>query len=362
MDDRRVFIMKTTGLIRDEIYLKHHMGMDHPESPERLKVLYRMLDELGTTLNVAYIRARKATVKELCANHDPLYVDRIMGTAGIENVLVDPGMTACRNSWDAAIYAVGGTLQLVDEVLNGNIRNGFALVRPPGHHAESRQAMGFCFFNNVALAAHYALEKYHLERIAIVDWDLHHGNGTQNAFYEDPRVLFISTHQYPHYPGTGGTREVGHGLGEGYTINFPLVSGAGDAEYVTVFNYLICPLLEAYQPQLILVSAGFDAHQKDPLGGMNLTEDGYESMLKILMHSAGQTCADRLILVLEGGYHLDALRNSIKRILYCLSSYDPSHEPRVESPELRTLTYPFRARLRDVLAFAVRYWSTLPQL
>lgn len=152
MDDRRVFIMKTTGLIRDEIYLKHHMGMDHPESPERLKVLYRMLDELGTTLNVAYIRARKATVEELCANHDPLYVDRIMGTAGIENVLVDPGMTACRNSWDAAIYAVGGTLQLVDEVLNGNIRNGFALVQAPWTPCRKSSSYGFLLFQQCGVS------------------------------------------------------------------------------------------------------------------------------------------------------------------------------------------------------------------
>lgn len=357
-----VSMMKPTGLIRDEIYLKHDMGMYHPESPERLKVIYAMLDELGTALNLAYIEARKATVEELLANHDPLYVDRIMGTAGCENVFLDPDTSACCHSWDAAISAVGGLLRLVDGVIGGDIRNGFAFVRPPGHHAENRRAMGFCLFNNVAVAAHYALNKHHLDRVAIVDWDLHHGNGTQSSFYEDPRVLFVSTHQYPHYPGTGGLREVGHGPGEGYTINVPLASGAGDAEYIAVFNHLIYPLLEAFQPELILVSAGFDAHEKDPLGGMNLTEAGYEAMVKILMRSAWQACAERLVLVLEGGYHLGALRNSVKRILYCLSSYDPLEGTPVSSPDLTTLTYTFRARLRDVLAFASRYWPSLPQL
>ena len=174
--------------------------------------------------------------------------------------------------------------------------------------------------------------------------------------------MFISTHQYPHYPGTGGIREVGHGIGEGYTINVPLASGCGDAEYSAVFHNLVSPLLEAYRPQLILVSAGFDAHEKDPLGGMNLTEDGYEYMVKVLMRSAWLTCAERLILVLEGGYHLGALRNSVKRILYCLSSHDPCRNLCIGSPELTTLTYTFRARLRDVLAFAGRYWPSLPQL
>jgi acetoin utilization deacetylase AcuC-like enzyme len=354
--------MKPTGLVREEIYLKHEMGMYHPESPERLEVLYSMLDDLGKALNIAYVQARKATLDELCANHDPRYVDRIMGTAGCESVFLDPDTSTCCHSWDAAVSAVGGLLRLVDGVMDGSVRNGFALVRPPGHHAENRRAMGFCFFNNVALAAHYALNHYKLERIAIVDWDLHHGNGTQDAFYEDPRVLFISTHQYPHYPGTGGIREVGHGPGEGFNINVPLAAGAGDAEYICVFNRLVYPLLEAYQPQLILVSAGFDAHEKDPLGGMNLTEDGYEAMVKVLMRSALQLCADRLLLVLEGGYHLGALRNSVKRILYCLSSYDPTQDPPFDSQDLSTLTYTFRARLRDVLAFAGRYWPSLPQL
>lgn len=357
-----VSIMKPTGLVRSDICLKHDMGIYHPESPERLEVLYRMLDELGMTLNLKYAKPRNATIEELCANHDPRYVDKIKCTSGCENVFLDPDTSACCDSWDAAIAAVGGLLSLVDDVMEGKVRNGFALIRPPGHHAENRRAMGFCLFNNIALAAHYALNHYHLERIAIVDWDLHHGNGTQSAFYEDPRVLFISTHQYPHYPGTGGIREVGHGVGEGYTINVPLPSGCGNAEYITVFHRLVCPLLEAYQPQLILVSAGFDAHEKDPLGGMNLTEDGYEYMVKVLMNLAYSTCGERLILVLEGGYNLGALINSVKRILYCLSAYDPSQEPLSEAPDVTTLTYTFRARLRDVLAFAGRYWPTLPQL
>lgn len=354
--------MKPTGLIRDKIYLKHNMGMYHPESPERLEVLYQMLDQLGSAFNISYSKPRHASPEELCANHDPRYVERIMSTRGCESVFLDPDTSACCDSWEAAVSAVGGLLCLVDEVIEGTIRNGFALVRPPGHHAEHRRAMGFCLFNNIAVAAHYALVKHGLKRVAIVDWDLHHGNGTQNSFYEDSRVLFVSTHQYPHYPGTGGIREIGHGAGEGYTVNVPLASGAGDAEYITVYDRLVAPLLASFQPELILVSAGFDAHEKDPLGGMSLTEDGYDAMLKILMRSAWLTCSERLLLVLEGGYQLEALRNSVKRVLYCLSNYDPSTEPSLKVPEIGNLPASFRSRLRDVLAYVGRYWPTLPQL
>jgi acetoin utilization deacetylase AcuC-like enzyme len=354
--------MKPTGLIRSKIYLKHNMGMYHPESPERLEVLYQMLDQLGSALNFDYVEPRPASPEELAANHDPRYVDRIMSTRGCETVFLDPDTSTCCDTWEASISAVGGLLCLVDGVIEGTIRNGFALVRPPGHHAENRRAMGFCIFNNIAIAAHYALTRHNLERVAIVDWDLHHGNGTQNSFYEDPRVLFVSTHQYPHYPGTGGIREIGHGPGEGYTVNVPLAAGAGDAEYIAVYDRLVYPLLESFQPQLILVSAGFDAHEKDPLGGMSLTEDGYEAMLKILMRSAWQTCSERLLLVLEGGYQLDALRNSVKRVLHCLSNYDPSTESPAKCPDIDALPYTFKARLRDILAFVGKYWPTLPQL
>ena len=258
-----------------------------------------------------------------------------------------------------SIRAVGGLFNLLDAVVEGRVRNGFALIRPPGHHAENNRAMGFCLFNNIALAAQYALKHHGMERVAIVDWDLHHGNGTQHSFYNDPRVLFISMHQYPHYPGTGGLREVGGGPGEGFTVNVPMMGGCGDDEYVNVFHMLVAPLLETFRPELILVSAGFDAHDLDPLGGMALTEDGYEKMLQILMHMAAEVCSDRLVLTLEGGYNLRALRESVKRILICLSTYDPSKETVPLQPEIEALDSTFRARLREVLAIQRRYWPNL---
>jgi len=355
-------MMMPTGIIRDHTYMRHDMGDHHPESPQRLEVIYQMIDELGPELNILEIPCREASLEEIATNHDPRYVNIIAATSGRPSTFLDPDTSACAHSWDAASRAVGGLFNLIDAIMDGRVRNGFALVRPPGHHAERRRAMGFCFFNNVALAARYALGHHGLERVAIVDWDLHHGNGTQNSFYEEPRVLFVSTHQFPHYPGTGSVREVGHGPGEGYTVNVPLSAGAGDMEYLTVFHVLVAPLLEAYQPQLILVSAGFDAHERDPLGGMNLSDEGYEQMAQVLMHLAAEFCSDRLILTLEGGYHLTALRNSVGRVLRSLSTYDPDNGAVPLPPSVEMLGSSFRGRLRDVLNTHRKYWPSLPSL
>ena len=354
--------MRPTGIVRDPAYLLHDMGTYHPESPERLEVIYQMIDELGPALNLVEVPIRTAAPEEIATTHDPRYVDNIAATAGRDNTFLDPDTSACAYSWDAASRAVGGIFNLVDAVVDGQVRNGFALVRPPGHHAERRRAMGFCLFNNIALAAHYAINRHAMERVAIVDWDLHHGNGTQNTFYEEPRVLFISTHQFPHYPGTGGMREVGHGPGEGYTVNVPMAAGANDAEYLTVFHMVVAPILEAYHPELILVSAGFDAHESDPLGGMNVTEQGYQRMVKILMHLAQKYSSERVVLTLEGGYNLTALRNSVEMILDALSSYNPSEESMPGQPSMDNLSPTFKARLRDVLTIQQRFWPGLPSL
>jgi acetoin utilization deacetylase AcuC-like enzyme len=351
--------MKPTGIVRDSIYMMHDMGEYHPECPERLDIIYKMIDEPESDFNLIDIPTRNAAAEEIGFNHDPRYVTQIAATAGRSNTFLDADTSACAHSWEAASKAIGGILNLVDAVMEGKVRNGFALVRPPGHHAERRRAMGFCFFNNVAVAARHAVRQHGLKRVAIVDWDIHHGNGTQNAFYEESEVLFISIHQYPHYPGTGGMREVGHGPGEGYTINVPLAAGAGDEEYLTVFHMLIAPVLEAYKPELILVSAGFDAHERDPLGGMALTEKGYCQMLEILMHVAAEYCSGRLVLTLEGGYDLIALRESVKSILSIMSSYNCDKGIVPFQPALDKLSSIFRARLRDVLATQIHYWPTL---
>jgi acetoin utilization deacetylase AcuC-like enzyme len=210
---------------------------------------------------------------------------------------------------------VGGLFSLVDAILEGTVTNGFALVRPPGHHAEKNRAMGFCLFNNVALGARYAMTNHGLKRILIIDWDLHHGNATQNSFYEDPDVLYFSTHQYPHYPGTGSLKEVGRAEGAGFTVNVPLSPGHGDADFFKIFELILRPIGEAFNPDLIFVSAGFDTYTADPLGGMRVTPKGYAAMTRLIMELARDCASDRVAITLEGGYHLTGLRESARAVL-----------------------------------------------
>jgi acetoin utilization deacetylase AcuC-like enzyme len=200
-------------------------------------------------------------------------------------------------------------------VHSGKLDNAFALVRPPGHHAERAQAMGFCLFNNAAIAARYAQEHLKLSRIMVVDWDLHHGNGTQHSFEEDASILYFSTHQYPYYPGTGSLTEVGRGKGEGYTVNVPLSMGYGDGEYVGIFERILRPVTLEFNPEIILVSAGFDIYMEDPLGGMNVTPDGFAGLTRSIMQMANECCAGKVVITLEGGYDLQGLRDSVKAVL-----------------------------------------------
>jgi len=218
-------------------------------------------------------------------------------------------------SYQAALYAAGGLIRAVEAVMAGEVSSAFALVRPPGHHATSRQAKGFCLFNNIAIAARYALDKYKLERILIVDFDVHHGNGTQEAFYDNPQVMYISTHQYPFYPGTGSFEETGSGAAEGTNINIPLPAGCGDAEYLKVFEQIVVPTARRFNPQLILVSAGYDNHWADPLAMMEVSVTGFGQMAEIIKGLADELCGGRLALTLEGGYNLDALATSVKATL-----------------------------------------------
>jgi acetoin utilization deacetylase AcuC-like enzyme len=261
------------------------------------------------------IPPRAGTTKEIETVHARSYVNRIAETAGKAHVRLDPDTSTCPKSYEAAILAVGGLLEAIDAVVDGELNSAFALVRPPGHHAEKDSAMGFCLFNNVAIGARYAQMQHGLNRILIVDWDLHHGNGTQNAFYGEDEILYFSTHQYPFYPGTGGASEVGERKGEGFTVNAPLSHGCGDSEYANIFTHVLRPIAAAYQPQLILVSAGFDPHYRDPLGGMRLTENGFARLMNILRDIARSSCSGRIVLTLEGGYDLTALRESVRSVL-----------------------------------------------
>jgi len=216
------------------------------------------------------------------------------------------------DSYDAALYAAGGAIEATDAVISGRTNSAFALVRPPGHHATSLTAMGFCLFNNIAIAAQHALKKHKMEKVAIIDFDVHHGNGTQEAFYNNPHVLYVSTHQYPHYPGTGTVGETGSGAAEGSTINIPLPSGSGDEEYRQVFEEIIVPVTRRFHPEFILVSAGYDLHWKDRLAMMEVSTAGFADMVRYIKNLADELCDGKIVITLEGGYNLKALATSVK--------------------------------------------------
>ncbi len=313
--------MKKTGVLWDERFVRHEMGFSHPESPKRLLVIKEVLDGGGIGKELTHVAARAATKEELMYVHDKSYIESVEATAGEEGyTYLDPDTLACAHTWEAAEYAAGGTLSLVDEVLKGDLTNGFAFVRPPGHHSEKNQAMGFCIFNNIAIAAEHAKRRHGVERIAIVDFDVHHGNGTQQAFYEREDVFFASVHRAPFYPGTGLANETGTGKGKGTTLNIPLEYGADDDVYKTVFDKQIVPAVLNFSPKLILVSAGFDSHDRDPLGGMKMTTDGYRWIATTLSHLANECCGGKVVYVLEGGYDLRALQGSVEATLEVMLS------------------------------------------
>jgi acetoin utilization deacetylase AcuC-like enzyme len=235
---------------------------------------------------------------------------------------LDPDTVISDNSFDSALFATGAVLKGVDLVFNKEIDNAFCLVRPPGHHAREGQAMGFCIFNNIAIGARYLQTKYKLNRIIIIDWDAHHGNGTEEIFYEDRTIFYISLHQYPHYPGTGAKEDIGRGQGEGYNLNIPMKAGSGDNEYIRAFQDIIIPRLKSYKPEFILISAGFDGHRDDPLSGLNLTETGYYEMTKLVKEIARLYSENRIVSVLEGGYNLLSLSNSVYSHLLSLITLD----------------------------------------
>jgi len=316
---------KKTGVVKDNRYLRHSAGFGHPESPERLAAIYEMLDNPLMAWKFIEIEPREATHKEIETIHTPSYVEYIAGTAGQSSVYLDPDTATSPESYEIAKLAVGGVCNAIDSVMEKKVDNAFALVRPPGHHAEADSAAGFCIFNNIAIGAMHAILKHHLKKILIVDWDLHHGNGTQHSFYSDPRILYFSTHQYPYYPGTGSLQEIGQGKAEGYTINVPLSVGAGDASFVKIFRKILQPVALKFKPQLVLLSAGFDTYYQDPLGGMRVTADGFAALTRILMNIAESYCNGRFVAVLEGGYHLAGLTQSVKAVLEEMR--DDTHYP-----------------------------------
>jgi acetoin utilization deacetylase AcuC-like enzyme len=275
------------------------------------------------------IDPRYATREEIETIHGKSYVDFVASTAGKPGTYLDPDTRTSPDSYDVARLAVGGLLNAIDCVVEGQVGNAFSIARPPGHHAESRSAAGFCIFNNVAIGALHAINKHGMERVLIVDWDLHHGNGTQHSFYENPDVMYFSTHQYPYYPGSGAMSETGRGKGIGYTVNVPLGSGQGDAEYLKIFRRLLKPVALAFKPDIVLVSAGFDIYGKDPLGGMDVTTAGFANFARVLMDIADECCGGKLVATLEGGYEVEGLALSVKAVLKEMSG-----ETRISEKEL----------------------------
>jgi acetoin utilization deacetylase AcuC-like enzyme len=303
--------MTDSLLLSDPRFFRHRSNGYHPERPERLDAARAAVERARTShgLSFAPIAPRPATDEELERVHDADFVKWLRTLRG-EHGYIDADTFVGSESVAIAELAVGGTIDLVDALIDGPVKRGVALVRPPGHHARPGQAMGFCLLNNVALAAAHARARG-LSRVAIVDWDVHHGNGTQEAFLTDPHVLYISTHQFPFYPGTGDVLEIGEGEGEGFTLNVPLTAGGGDAVYRGAFERVILPVLEEYQPELILVSAGFDAAARDPLAEMALSAGAFGWMGQALRRVADRTAEGRIALVLEGGYDLVALESGL---------------------------------------------------
>jgi len=299
----------------------------HPENRRRLEQTMKHLQDAGFLDRMRPLQARDASIEEVSAVHHPDYIMQVRDAAEGRGGWLDADTYVGLRSYAAALRAAGGLLCAVEAVLEHEVDNAFALVRPPGHHAIANRAMGFCLFNNIAIAARYALHRHNLERVLIVDFDLHHGNGTQDAFYEEPRVLFFSTHQYPYYPGTGHWQETGRGIGQGYTVNVPLPAGTGDMGYQQVFDEILVPLAWRYQPQLILASAGYDAHWMDPIGMMLLSVSGFANMVRTLVTLANKLCAGRLVLTLEGGYNLEALAYCIAATFSILLGDETVHDP-----------------------------------
>src|SRR5213080_5490193 len=324
----------TTALIYDPIFLEHLTPENHPERPERLKKAIEVLQSLNwlEREGLVQLTPRAATENELATVHERDYIQKVKAAAhkvaseqessGRKTRFFATDTFISARSYEAAIKAAGAPLTAIDAILHGEIDNAYCLVRPPGHHAVAESAMGFCLFNNVAVAARYAIDKHGLERVMIIDYDVHHGNATQEMFYDDPHVLYFSIHQAPFYPGTGLSDECGEGAGLGTTINVPLPATTGYETYEPVFRQVMAPAADRFDPQLILVSAGFDAHWNDPLGQMNLSTAGFAQLTKIIIQLAQQLCNGRLVMVQEGGYNLDVMGSAVATCINLLLGDD----------------------------------------
>jgi len=306
--------MARTSLAQDQRFQRHITGPGHPERPRRLAAISTALHERGLAQACAVVEVSPIALDKVKRVHGESYIERLRQACSTGQPYIDVLDSAiCPESYDIALLAAGTMINAVDDVMAARIDNAFCAVRPPGHHAEHDRSMGFCMFNNIAIAAQHLIDQHELSRVLILDWDVHHGNGTQHTFERDPRVLFISVHGHPGivYPGTGYDNERGKEEGEGYTINISMLPPSGDAEYRKAFDETILPAVERFDPQFVLVSAGFDAHKLDPLAPLELETSTYGWMTDELVGIAKRHCENRLVSVLEGGYNLDALADCV---------------------------------------------------
>ena len=299
-----------TGFAYHPDYLNHDTGPGHPERPDRLRASLAALQQRDVWEQLHHIEPTPASVEQIAYAHNPAYSEHIRLHCERE-IPLTYDTTVCHESFDIALLSTGGVLRAADAVATGVVQNAFAMVRPPGHHATPGQSMGFCLFNNIAVTARYLQREHGIGKVAIVDWDVHHGNGTQDIFYEDESVFFFSIHQSPLYPGTGSSRERGSGKAHGTTLNAPMPPGSGDNEYTKVFTDTLIPALQAFVPEFLLISAGFDAHYLDPLAGTEVTADGFATLTDLMLAFAEETTSGRVVSTLEGGYSLEGISESV---------------------------------------------------
>ncbi len=341
--------MYRTAIVADRAYMAHAPGRVHPERPERIAALIQMTEQLSRP-RLKRFAPRAASTAELRLCHGAEYIRSVERSATVERFDFDADTHSSPQTWETARLAAGGVLTATEAVADGEADNGFAIVRPPGHHARPDRAMGFCFFNNVAIAAEWLVENRGFNRVLVVDWDVHHVNGTQEMFYDSSKVLYMSSHQYPFYPGTGWFDEVGAGVGRGFTINAPLPATFGDNEYLHIFDELFIPVARQFKPEFVLISAGFDCHHRDPLGGMRVTEDGFTAMARRMTALAAECCGGKIVAVLEGGYDLQALAEGARAVI---NEFGRDGEA-VVSPPNSPRSAPILDRARHFLS---SYWT-----